>query len=499
MDNQHLTYESIPDVDIKEELVESDDETPWNIDTECSVEESAIKRQRLNSSNEEESCMDEEELQSPETIFVQMGYETEESNSEEEMDPLAQDDENLIGDVAEEKKTKKGNSSYGGCHVEADEVIAMYMLWQIFKKRQKIKKREWVQPAMSERYKCGIFHLHFKDLVNNSEKFFNYFRMNLTTFNELYGLLEESLRFQNTNMRCAISAKERLVVTLRYLASGCKLTELHNSFRIGISTLRSIIKDTCKKIWNILQPTMLPVPTVEKWKEIAELFWKRGNFPNCIGAIDGRCFQTVSPNSCTSRRKKTWTSLVLLAVCDTDYCFTLVDIGKKNSDVFEESSISNLISSNSLNLPPPCPLPNTSSPNLPFLMVGDEAFPLSRNVMRPYGGKNLKGEKSVFNYRLTRAQRFIECSFGIFSNKWHIVQRPFNVHEDFATDIIKACVILHNFVITRDGFLFEDTLTQVGLIDFVGNGNQRSRNAAKIRDHLAKYFVGTGSVPWQMS
>ncbi|GLH14701.1 Putative nuclease HARBI1 [Gryllus bimaculatus] len=391
MDNQHLSYESISDVDIKEELVESDDEMPWNIDTECSVEESAIKRQRLNSSNEEEeeeSCMDEEELQSPETIFVQMGYETEESNSEEEMDPLAQDDENLIGDVAEEKQTKKENSSYG---------------------------------------------------------------------------------------------------------------ELHNSFRIGISTLRSIIKDTCKKIWSILQPTVLPVPTVEKWKEIAELFWKRGNFPNCIGAIDGRCFRTVSPNSCTSRRKKTLTSLVLLAVCDTEYCFTLVDIGKKNSDVFEESSISNLISSNSLNLPPPCPLPNTSSPNLPFLMVGDEAFPLSRNVMRPYGGKNLKGEKSVFNYRLTRAQRFIECSFGIFSNKWHIVQRPFNVHEDFATDIIKACIILHNFVITRDGFLFEDTLTQVGLIDFVGNGNQRSRNAAKIRDHLAKYFVGTGSVPWQMS
>lgn len=96
---------------------------------------------------------------------------------------------------------------------------------------------------------------------------------------------------------------------------------------------------------------------------------------------------------------------------------------------------------------------------MPFVIVGDEAFGLSLNVMRPYGGKHLSTQKKVFNYRLLRARRFIECTFGIFSNKWRIFHRPLNVSDEFAEDIIKACVILHNFVRIQDGntLNFEDT------------------------------------------
>jgi len=49
------------------------------------------------------------------------------------------------------------------------------------------------------------------------------------------------------------------------------------------------------------------------------------------------------------------------------------------------------------------------------------------------------------------------------SNKWRIFQRPLNISPDFAVDIVKACVVLHNFVRERDGYKFEDTLTITGL------------------------------------
>ena len=57
----------------------------------------------------------------------------------------------------------------------------------------------------------------------------------------------------------------------------------------------------------------------------------------------------------------------------------------------------------------------------------------------------------------------MECAFGILSNKWRIFQRPLNVIPDFAVEIVKACVVLHNFVRERDNYNFEDAMTMTGL------------------------------------
>jgi hypothetical protein len=45
------------------------------------------------------------------------------------------------------------------------------------------------------------------------------------------------------------------------------------------------------------------------------------------------------------------------------------------------------------------------------------------------------------------------------SNKWRIFQQPLNVSPEFAVVVVKACVVLHNFVRERDGYKFEDSLT----------------------------------------
>jgi len=66
---------------------------------------------------------------------------------------------------------------------------------------------------------------------------------------------------------------------------------------------------------------------------------------------------------------------------------------------------------------------------------------------------------------LCRARRLVECAFGIFSNKWRIFQRLPNVSPDFAVDIIKACVVLHNYVGERDCYKIEDAMTVTGLED----------------------------------
>ena len=57
---------------------------------------------------------------------------------------------------------------------------------------------------------------------------------------------------------------------------------------MGVSTARQIILDVCMAIWDVLAPIYMPVPSEDKWKSTADEFYERWNFPNCIGAIDGK-------------------------------------------------------------------------------------------------------------------------------------------------------------------------------------------------------------------
>jgi hypothetical protein len=81
-----------------------------------------------------------------------------------------------------------------------------------------------------------------------------------------------------------------------------------------------------------------------------------------------------------------------------------------------------------------------------FVLVGDEAFILSEQVLRPYPNRNLTFLKRVCNYRLSRARRMVECTFGILANKWRIFHRAIDIKPDFCDSIIKVCCILHNYV-----------------------------------------------------
>lgn len=291
----------------------------------------------------------------------------------------------------------------------------------------------------------------------------------------------------------------------RYLGSGCTFTDLHYTFRLGVSTISNTVREVCHAIWGNLRAECFLLLTKEKWENIALDFERRTNFPHCLGAVDGKHVEIINPLGSMYFNYKGYSSIVLMAVADSSYRFVYVDVGgygkDNDSTAFKRTSLWQGIESNRIELPPAKNLPGTNIIS-PYVLIGDEAFALHQHLLRPYGGSNLTVKKRVFNYRLCRARRYVEYAFGILSNKWRIFHRPINLEPHFAILLTQACVVLHNFVRDRDGYKFEDTLSITGLADNEpGEDRSMTRGGAiHIRDKVADYFVSNaGAVSWQLS
>ncbi|XP_060858344.1 uncharacterized protein LOC132935747 [Metopolophium dirhodum] len=148
------------------------------------------------------------------------------------------------------------------------------------------QKRLWVHAVWKKIKTEGEFATLYKELVDHETKFFEYFRMPQYGFNVLLHKIEHDIKKQDTFWREAITPRERLAVCLRFLATGDSFTTISFSYRLGHTTVYRIVIETCKSIVTNLMSEVMPQPTEERWKQIANDFWTNWNFPNCIGALD---------------------------------------------------------------------------------------------------------------------------------------------------------------------------------------------------------------------
>ena len=81
--------------------------------------------------------------------------------------------------------------------------------------------------------------------------------------------------------------------------------------------------------------------------------------PHVIGAVDGKHVQIKCPKNTGSlyHNYKGFFSLALLAICDTNYCFTLFDVGQygsnNDSGVLFHSKMRGYFKDHSNNIPQP--------------------------------------------------------------------------------------------------------------------------------------------------
>ena len=92
--------------------------------------------------------------------------------------------------------------------------------------------------------------------------------------------------------------------------------------------------------------------------------------------------------------------MVLIAICDAKYCFTLVDIGSYGRDndasIFNESKMGKAFKNNLLTLSKNRQL--SIGTQVPPVQVGDDIFASKPWLVKPFSGKNLTIKERIFNY-----------------------------------------------------------------------------------------------------
>ena len=152
--------------------------------------------------------------------------------------------------------------------------------------------------------------------------------------------------------------------------------------------------------------------------------------------------------------------------------------------------------------------------------IGDEAFPLSENLMKVYPGQHPKDSKEwTFSYRICRAQRVVENVFGLSSSVFSVLRKPMLL-EPGKAQLFAVTVALRNFLSRSPDWAA--ICTPPGTFDYKENGreiegscramsNENMTSLFPIRkiahkpplktkdimEELTAYFLSGGRVEWQ--
>lgn len=252
-----------------------------------------------------------------------------------------------------------------------------------------------------------------------------------------------------------------------------------------------------------------------EWRAIAQEFEKKWNFPNCLGSVDGKHVEIIPPPNSGSfyYNYKGSHSLVLMAIANANYEFIMVDFGTNgrvsDGGVIEKTEFYRKLLNNTLKIPQAARSSN-STKLLPFVFIGDEAFALRNNFLKPFGQNELDREKRIFNYRLSRARRVVENTFGILATRFRIFLQPINLKLENVEKVVMATCVLHNFLRRRSSNTYipsnfdTEHLDEVAIAENFSNiheelNQQESESAKEVRDLYKNYFSHEGVVPWQDS
>ena len=119
-----------------------------------------------------------------------------------------------------------------------------------------------------------------------------------------------------------------------------------------------------------------------------------------------------------------------------------------DAQIYNRSELKECIDDGSIGFPPAEALPNDNE-DVQYYLIGDNAFALRSNMMKPYSHHGMADDEMIFNYRLSRARRVVENAFGMLANRFQVLLATMNHAPATLRLIVTTCLCLHNLMRMR--------------------------------------------------
>ncbi|OWZ01040.1 hypothetical protein PHMEG_00027649, partial [Phytophthora megakarya] len=267
------------------------------------------------------------------------------------------------------------------------------------------------------------WRLHATTLLNESA-FKKYYRMSLTTFEELlcivgpYLVVDYYQSLRRSYIVSPLTPAGMLQCALSWLAGG---SYHHVRVITGVSTA-TFYRVVYRVMFAINDSGRLapqfPI-NLEEMKQVAKEFQSRSNhgvIEDCIGVIDG------------------WLCPIRVPVDSPG--------GMNDSYAFQRWRLIKV-------------LQNIDGK---YFVIGDNAYVQSKRVMTPFNKAQLvdHADRDSYNFHISQLRIRIEMAFGLLVNKWRIVKQHLHVRLRHCRIIISACMRLHIF-------LYHSTLCRISI------------------------------------
>ncbi|CAN7985943.1 unnamed protein product [Ixodes pacificus] len=141
------------------------------------------------------------------------------------------------------------------------------------------------------------------------------------------------------------------------------------------------------------------------------------------------------------------------------------------------------------------PMVTVNGTTVPPLILCDQAFPLTSNMLKPYPRKDVKKDspQEGFNRQLSSARRVVENAFGRVKARFRFIMKRMECEVDNARLVVRACCILNNVCEHFNDGVKPQWLSDVATEDRiylqpVCTTDAEADNGQSVRDAIAGYL-----------
>lgn len=235
-----------------------------------------------------------------------------------------------------------------------------------------------------------------------------------------------------------LSKREKLLITLRFYATGSIQSVLSDFHGVHKSTISRVIHGTTNDICNLRSQMIRRFDAISTTQSA---FYGRTGFPEVTGCVDGSQIKISRPsvdNADDFLNRKGFYSINCQFACDDQ--MRIIDVVARwpgsvhDARIFENSVLK---------------FDMENSPT-PGVLLGDNGYPCRRYIMTPLLNPMTRQQK-LFNVRHKRTRITVERLFGILKRRFLCLHFGLRFSPERCCRVIIATSIIHNFIL-----LFKD-------------------------------------------